>query len=132
MIKNRVQTVSIFLICLVLFQSCRVYHRENVSLDKAVTEQKRVKIKTIDGQKMKFKKIVLDNRQYFGIEKIKGDDVRILIDPNTIQSVRLHNKTMSIIYGIGVGIVAGIVSVTILFIAAWDGIGFAIAPIGAW
>jgi hypothetical protein len=103
-----------------------------VSLDKAVTEQKRVKIKTIDGQKMKFKRILLDSSQYYGIKKIKGKSKRFLIQPNDIESLRLHNKTMSIIYGIGIGIVGVIVGSTIIFLAAWNGIGFAISPIGAW
>lgn len=104
-VKKRVQLISIVLMILILFQSCRVYHKENVSIDKAVTEQKRVRIKTKTGQKSKFKKIILDSSQYYGIKKVKGKYTRVLIQPNDIESLRLHNKTMSIIYGTGIGLV---------------------------
>ena len=120
-IKKRIQLVNITLIILILFQSCRVYHKENVSLDKAVAEQKRVKIKMNDGLKLKLKRIVLDSGQYYGIKKIKGEISRTLIETGNIESLRLHNKTMSIIYGIVIGAVALVVGTTVLFLAAWSG-----------
>ncbi|BAO76214.1 hypothetical protein [Winogradskyella sp. PG-2] len=120
-IKERIQLVSNALIVLILFQSCRVYQRENVSLDKAVTEHKRVKIKTKDGQILKFKRILLDNSQFYGVKKVKGKYTRVLIQPNDIQSLRRHNKTMSIIYGTGIGIlVSGFVTFFII-ITSWNG-----------
>ena len=120
-IKNRIRLISVMLTCLIFFQSCRVYHKKNVSLDEAVAERSRVKIMTNNGKKLKFKRIDLDSSQYYGVKKVKGISVRTLIDPSSIKSLRLHNKTMSIIYGIAIGIVVSMVAGTALFFATWDG-----------
>lgn len=125
-IKNRIRLISVVLTCLMLFQSCRVYQRKQVSLDKAVAEKKRVKIKTRDGKKLKFKKIVLDGNAYYGLKKVKGKEVRIPLKTNSLKSIRLHNKTLSIIYSTGIGFVAA----TIIYaVAFWDGPNVDIAPI---
>ncbi len=120
-IVNQMKVIAIILVSLMLFQSCRVYHKGNVSLDEAITQQKRVKIKTKDGRKLKFKSVVIDSSQYYGIKKIRGKTVRTLIEPNNIETLRLHNKTMSIIYGTGIGlVVTGFVTVVIA-LASWSG-----------
>lgn len=113
---------------MILFQSCRVYHKEHVTLDKAVEEGKRVKIMTKNGTKLKFKKIVHSNGFYYGIKRVKGNDELNPIDPNSIKYVRLHNKTMSIIYGTGIGILISGVIMSIIIITTWDGPNLDFAP----
>jgi hypothetical protein len=119
-IKNRTRLISVVLMCLIFFQSCRVYHKKNVSLEEAMVGQKRVKIKTNDGKKLKYKSIVLDSSQYYGVKVVKGISVRTLIDPSTIKWLRLHNKTMSIIYGVIIGFAIALVGSAILFFATWS------------
>ncbi len=131
-IKNQIRIVSIVLTCLILFQSCRVYHKENVSLSKAVTEQRRVRLMTKDGKKLKFKRIILNGNQYYGVKSLKSDAPHTLIQPNGIKSLRLHNETMSIIFGIITGVVAVIVGTTILFLATWSGPALGGPIVGPW
>jgi hypothetical protein len=111
-----------------LFQSCRVYHKEHVTLDKAVEEGKRVKIVSKNGFKFKYKAIVIDDGQYYGVKKINGKFTRTLIDANSIESLRLHDKTMSIIYGTGIGLIISGVVLTVIFITTWNGPNFDFAP----
>lgn len=128
-IKKRLRSISLILTTMVLFQSCRVYYKENVSLDKAVAEAKRVKLKTKDGQKLKFKRIVKDSNQYYGLKKFKRKNTYTLIDPSSIESLRLHNKTMSIIYGTGIGFIVALAGSVVLFITSWDGPDINFSPI---
>lgn len=128
-VKNKIKLLSILLTSLILFKSCRVYHKEHVTLDRAVAEGKRVKLMTKDGQKFKFKRVVLDSGQYYGINKVKGKTLSTLIQSIDIESLRLHNKTMSIIYGTGIGwIISGVVFI-VIFTATWDGPNFNLDPI---
>lgn len=134
LIKKQIQLVRITLIVLILFQSCRVYHKEHVTLDEAVEEGKRVKIMTKNGTKLKFKKIVHSNGFYYGIKRVKGNDKLDPIDPidpidpNSVESIRLHNKTMSIIYGTGIGLLISGVVLSVIFITTWDGPNLDFAP----
>ena len=121
MVKKKVQPIGLALIALVLFQGCRVYSKEHTTLDKAVDTRKRVKMITSNGQKLKYQKIVLDNGSYYGVQNVKGKDVRMRIEPASVESLHLHNKTMSIIYGTGIGfIITGVVS-GFIAIATYDG-----------
>lgn len=101
-IRKQIKITALVLSLLVLFQSCRVYNRDFVSLDQAVKEKRRVKIKTIDNKTLKFKKLIYENEEYFGIRPSTFMDeiYKIPIDQNQLQSIRLHNKTLSIIFGI--------------------------------
>ncbi|WP_111682106.1 hypothetical protein [Winogradskyella tangerina] len=128
-IKRCLKSTVISLSMLLLFQSCRVYHRTNVSIDKAVQEEKRVKLKTKDGQKLKFKRIVFEDGQYYGVKRKAN---RTLIQPNELESIRLHDKTMSIIYGIIIGVVGTTIGLSIIYFATWNGPFVSGAIIGPW
>lgn len=127
--RKQIRLISVILTSLILFQSCRVYHKEHVTLDKAVEEGKRVKIMAKNGIKLKFKKIVHSNGFYYGIKRVKRNDELNPIDPNSIKSVQLHNKTMSIIYGTGIGFLISGAVLTVIFITTWDGPNIDFAPI---
>ncbi|MHA7842198.1 MAG: hypothetical protein ACX93I_02685 [Winogradskyella sp.] len=126
--RRVMRLITFFLTFLMLFQSCRVYHKEHVTLDKAVEEGKRVKIVSKNGFKFKYKAIVIDDGQYYGVKKINGKFTRTLIDANSIESLRLHDKTMSIIYGTGIGLIISGVVLTVIFITTWNGPNFDFAP----
>ena len=73
------------------------------------------------GEKLKFKRIVMDSNKYYGVNRVKGMPVHTLINKEEIESLRLHNIMMSVVYGIGTGIVYMIVGTTVLFAAVWNG-----------
>lgn len=91
-----------------LFQSCRVYQHKPATLDQAISEGKRVKIRTFDNKTYTYKTIEKVDGVYFGVKNKRKEQVRTPIDESEIKKVRLHNVTMSIVYGVLIG------SITIL------------------
>jgi len=106
-LKKQFRHIVLLFTLLILFQSCRVYHKKSVTLDQAVIEQKRVKIKTVDNKTLKFKKIIHESGEYYGIKPSTFMDTiyKIPLDQNKLQNIRMHNKTLSIIYGAGLSVV---------------------------
>lgn len=113
--RKRTYAICLLFTLIILFQSCRVYKSEHVSLETAVLEAKRVKIKTNDGETLKFKRIAKDSNQYFGLKKRKGALVKFPIAIEEVESVRLHNRTLSTILNVTAGVfVVGTVLLTIV------------------
>jgi len=95
--------VIVLLSFLMLCQSCRVYNQDGVSLDDAVSQERRVKIKNKDGSVLKYKRIESIEGVYYGLKKKKGELIKTPIDTELIKKVRLHNKALSIVYGATIG-----------------------------
>lgn len=119
-LKKQYRFIALLFMVLTLSQSCRVYQQKSVTIEEAVKERKRVKIKMKDKKVYKFKRIEYEKSVFFGIKKVKGKIVKIPIDVNEIEKLRLHNKTLSIIYGIGVTVVAVYVVAIIIVMATFD------------
>lgn len=119
-LKKQYRFIALLFMVLTLSQSCRVYQQKSVTIEEAVKEQKRVKIKMKDKKVYKFKRIEYEKSVFFGIKKVKGKIVKIPIDVNEIEKLRLHNKTLSIIYGIGITVVAVYVVAIIIVMATFD------------
>ncbi len=86
----------VFAISLILFlQSCGVYYKSPISLDEAVKQAGKVKIRTAEGKKIKYKKIIQSDDQFFGKKRKSGKWVQVPLNPADIQSVRLKNKSAS-------------------------------------
>ncbi len=116
-IKKNTLAISLVLASLVLFQSCRIYNSEHVTLDKAVAVGEGVKIKTNDGQILKYKMIIADSNQYYGLNKRRGKVERSLLSMETIKYVRLYNKTDSTVFSIlGVGLLLGVIAFSAVFV----------------
>lgn len=122
-LKKQSRLVTFFLVVLIFLQSCRVYHRESVTLNQAVKEEKRVKIKTTNNKTLKFKKIVYEEGKYYGIKPYTFKDKfhKVQLDQNDLKTVRLHNQTLSIILGIISGIAITLTIAVVLFLATWSG-----------
>jgi len=118
----KVKHISVLLSLVLFFQSCRVYHKDSVSIEKAVQSQKRVKIKTTKNKTLKYTSIIYENGNLYGIRSNKnsGRYQKILLNEEQIKTIRLHNKPLSIILGIllPVTIFAGIL---LLAFSAWSG-----------
>ncbi len=121
-VKTRMQFVSFLFAVLVMFQSCRVYHYDSVSLDRAVAARKRVKIKTKNGQTFKYKQIIKDSNQFYGL---KGKTKTLLLERN-IYSIRLHNKVLSpILTVVALLCTGGMIAIVMIFV----GVGRTVAEL---
>ncbi|WP_276391363.1 hypothetical protein [Eudoraea chungangensis] len=84
-----------FLTFLILLQSCQVYDKGSVSLEEASKTELRAKISTVDVAKIKYKKIVFENQEYFGLKKKNGNWVKFPLRQQNIETLRLQNKKKS-------------------------------------
>ncbi len=88
-----IKTITIFFFINTLLQSCVVYQNTPVSLVEAEQSKKRVKIKTNSNRTYRFEQIVLDQEQFYGLKKEKGEMVRIVI--SDYNEVFLQSKRKS-------------------------------------
>ncbi len=96
-IKKQLKSVSLILSILILFQGCTVYKSSYVTLDEASKAEKKVKVETKSGENFKFKRIGVENGNYYGVKRSKGNIVKVPLDTNFIKNVYLKDKTMSTI-----------------------------------
>ena len=94
-LKTSLITIALFFMAITLLQSCVAYQKNPVSLLQAEQSKKRVKMKTSSNQTYKFKQIVLEEEQFYGLKKEKGEIVRIAIHNNVANKVFLHSKSKS-------------------------------------
>ena len=74
--------IAFVLTLAVLFQSCRAYNYHSVSLQEAAKDGRRVKIKTKENKVLKFKKVVYEDEQFYGLKK---KNAKVLIDPENVK-----------------------------------------------
>ena len=106
-IKKQIKPIALIFGVLILFQSCKAYYKDSVTLEQAVNEHKRAKVETVTKQTYKFQSISFENDQYYGIKMVKGEIVKIPIDQANLSKVRLENKSLSVIGTIGVSVLIG-------------------------
>ncbi len=124
--------VAVFLSILVLFQSCKAYYKQPVTLDEALRNDiKRVKVITKDDREFVFDSIYIAHDKLYGhLLAIKGknsiEKVGVSIRKESIKEIHLYNKgksrrlTALVILGIPIGIIG-------LAFGIWAAQGF---PIG--
>lgn len=110
-IKKQIKSITLILSLLVLLQGCTVYKSASVSLDQAANDESKVRLETTSGEKLKFKRIGVENGNYYGIKKVKGNIVKVPLDTNYIKKVKLKDKTLSTILTIAlpIAVIAGVV-----------------------
>jgi hypothetical protein len=108
--KIRFKYLPVALAMLMLLQGCTVYKKQNVTMQAAAQEQVKTKVKTVNGN-FYFKYITVENDQYFGIKKSKGEIEKTRLDPKSIEKIQLKNKQGSVIVSIlvPVGLIIGAV-----------------------
>ncbi|WP_242120919.1 hypothetical protein [Aestuariivivens sediminicola] len=94
-INKYLKGVTFFLATLVLIQGCTVYRTTPVTLEEATATNNKVKLKKIDNQTIKYKKIISINQEYFGVKKSKGDLINVPINKVDIKSIKIKNKPLS-------------------------------------
>jgi hypothetical protein len=95
---------------LILLQGCTVYKSASVSLEQAALEQTKVKLETKSGEKLKFIRIGVENGNYYGVKKVKGNLVKVPLETNYIKSVKLKDEFQSTVTAI---------SITLIIIYFW-------------
>ena len=101
-LKTRLKTFAYFFIVIMLLQSCVAYHKASVSLEQAEQSKKMIKVKTNSNQTYRFNKIVLEEEQYYGLKKEKGEIVKIAISHYGTSEFFLRSKRKSTWATIGV------------------------------
>jgi len=120
-LKTQLRPITLFLILLMLLQSCTVYKSATISLDQAVQNQSKVRVKTINNEKFKFKRIGVENGNYYGIKKTKGEMVKTPLNEEFIASVKEKDETASTLGTIMLGTVLG--GCILLGISIANGVG---------
>ncbi len=105
-LKKQFKSVTLIVSMLILFQGCTVYKPTNVTLDEAVKSEVGVRVKTKENQTLKFKKIVFDDGQFYGIKKNKGDLIKNQINEQEVKIVQLKNRKKSSFMSIAVAVIA--------------------------
>lgn len=106
-IKKQIKLIVLIFLVVILFQGCKAYYAESVTLEQAVKEHKRAKVETGKNQTFKFQSIIFENDQYYGVKIVNGENVKIPINQTDLSKVRLENKSMSVIGTIGVSVLIG-------------------------
>ena len=88
--KKWLKTVSLFLTALILFQSCSAY-KTPITLEQAALEQKAIKITTASDESVKYKYIVYEDGQFYGVKNNPGEDVKFPIDTEEVANLLMKN-----------------------------------------
>ena len=109
--------MAFYLALLLLFQGCVIY-RGPISLDEAVKQQKKVRVKTQSNQEFKFKMIRRIDKEYIGIPlKLTDGNQNIKLNEEHIDWVKIHDKKASTLWSIltpilVIGGILGIIAIT--------------------
>ena len=79
-----------------LFQSCVAYHNTS-TLEKASKEQTRTKVTNTNGNTFKYKYIIYEEGQFFGVSKKSGEWIKSPLNQKDIDKVLTENKMANII-----------------------------------
>jgi len=88
--------VALFLAVTFLFQCCKVYDKQPVTIEQAMTKTS-IKIITTDSRHIYFDKIYYkqDGLLYGTIENNKSDKIETIIPKESIKEIRLYNERKS-------------------------------------
>ncbi|WP_157831523.1 hypothetical protein [Confluentibacter flavum] len=85
----RLRGTALFFAFLVLFQSCKTYYANSISLEKAVEDGKSASIiySNDSANSLEFDKIVKIDTVYYGIKKYRGELVKMPIQLENTESI---------------------------------------------
>jgi len=120
-IKNYLKIIASLLALLMLLESCTVYKNASITLDQAVNNEAKVKVKTETAENLKFNRIDFNNGNYYGIKKTQGEIVKIQLDEKKIISIREKDEAASTV----ATILLTVGSVAIILVGAYliSGVG---------
>ena len=108
-IKIHFKIIDFLISTMILLQGCTVYKSTTASLEEVSKSQTKAKVLTTNNETLKFKRIDFIDGKYLGVI---SDDMEINpkigfmpLDENNIQSIKVKDKTTSLIINIGIPIV---------------------------
>lgn len=120
-LKKQTKSISLILSILILFQSCKSYYANSVSLDKAVKNGKSASIIYNNDKEntLDFDKIVKIDTVYYGIKKYRGEMVKMPIQLENTEEVYKNPTAFQIILGLVLlgGIIWGIDKLDLEFLS---------------
>ncbi|MCM8569795.1 hypothetical protein NE848_10415 [Gramella jeungdoensis] len=128
--------ISLFLIVLLLFQSCTIYYNQNYSPEEVVKSEKKIRLTDRNGEKYPFYKLIRENGNYYVLAKNspfftnkfknrEKADLRIpgfsayQIDPEDYKVFQIKNTSGSAWATISLGVIAMGILVWIM-VKAWE------------
>ena len=101
----KINTFSIFLLAIILFQSCVIYQKSSVSLSEAYDKGK-VKIEKRQGLPAYYKNLLFEEGNYYGIYENKKVEIDTAIIANIyLKDVKKSKRTTIIIFGVVIPLV---------------------------
>lgn len=96
-LKKCLKPISLLLAFVVLLQGCTVYKSTPITLEQAVQNESKTKVNWNDGFTSKYKKIIIENGDYYGVGKKYGEIQKSLLEGKKISKIKEKNKTLSAI-----------------------------------
>ena len=103
-LKKWLKTIALFFTALILFQSCATY-KTPVTLEQAAQDEKAVKIVTVTDDSYKYKYIVYEDGQFYGVKDNPGEDVKFPINAEEVSDVLMKKGGLSTWEWIVIGVV---------------------------
>lgn len=96
-LKIHVKAVILFFSVLMMLQSCTVYKSTPLTIEQAVQKESEVKVQWKNGYVSKYKTIIIDNENYYGVKKNNGENEKSLLDEKNISNIKEKNKILSVL-----------------------------------
>lgn len=77
-VRRHIKKLAMFLAILFLFNCCKTYQKQPITISEAIYSNQKVKIKTSDNKQYTFCKLILNNEQLYGITKINSRSAKKL------------------------------------------------------
>ena len=94
-IREQIRLITSILAFVILFQGCTVYKSVPVTIDHAAQHELKVKVGKKNGENLKFKRIGLENGNYYGVKKVKGKIIKTPLDKKAVNSIKEKDKIAS-------------------------------------
>jgi len=112
-LKKQIKLIAELFALFVILQSCTVYKSTNVTLDRAVQNQSKVKVVAKNNKIDKFYKVAVEDGHYYGIKRINGKTLKFPLNQEYIQSIKEKDKTTSTILTIALPVVVIVTAILI-------------------
>ena len=106
--------VCVFLVFVILLQSCAVYKKAPVSISEASATNHKVLIINTDDTKLELKKIELVDGVYYGFIDEDRGIVKIPLNESTIKTIRIIDKSASTLLSTGIVVIPLAIIITLV------------------
>lgn len=103
--QNLIRPIAFLLTFIMLLQGCTVYKSVPVSLEQAIQNESKVRVKTNSSERLKFNRIGVEDGNYYGVKKSNGVIVKTPLNQNFISAINEKDKTVSTILTIAIPVV---------------------------